>query len=80
MPAINRAQILLAHVLVHEIAHILEGVNTHSESGIMKALWSDEDLFEMMKKPLTFTASDIRIIRFGLEVRSRTGGTPSASK
>jgi len=80
MPATNRAQILLAHVLVHEITHILEGVNTHSESGIMKAHWSDEDLFEMMKKPLSFTASDIRIIHFGLGVRSRTGGTPAASK
>jgi hypothetical protein len=28
---------LLAHVLVHEITHILEGINRHSATGIMKA-------------------------------------------
>ena len=28
---------LLAHVLVHEITHILQGIARHSESGVMKA-------------------------------------------
>lgn len=65
-----KAQVLLAHVLVHEITHILQAINRHSESGVMKAQWSDEDLFQMMRKPLGFTESDILIIRRGLEVRS----------
>jgi hypothetical protein len=30
---------IMAHVLVHEITHILQGVSRHSESGIMKARW-----------------------------------------
>jgi len=35
---------LLAHVLVHEIADILEGVDQDSEEGVMKAHWTADDL------------------------------------
>jgi hypothetical protein len=28
---------VLAHVLVHEITHILQGIDRHSESGVMKS-------------------------------------------
>src|SRR5262249_27415941 len=33
---------LLAYVLAHEITHILQGVARHSETGIMKANWTDQ--------------------------------------
>jgi hypothetical protein len=33
--------------------------------------WSNEDIFQMMKKPLSFTDYDVITIRHGLEVRSR---------
>jgi hypothetical protein len=73
---VGRAQILLAHVLVHEIAHILQGVSRHSDTGIMKARWSDGDIFQMMKKPLSFTPYDVIVIRRGMEIRPRsTRGT-----
>jgi hypothetical protein len=65
----GRAPILLAHVLVHEITHILEGVSRHSESGVMKAVWDEEDMFQMIKKPLSFTAVDVQLIRHGLMTR-----------
>jgi hypothetical protein len=67
----GRAHILLAHVLVHEITHILQGVARHSETGVMKASWNDEDIFRMMTKPLSFTEEDVGLIRDGLDVRSR---------
>src|SRR5262249_8506855 len=35
--------VLLAHVLVHEIVHILQGTDGHSNSGLMKALWDTHD-------------------------------------
>ena len=35
---------LLAHVLVHEITHVLEGVDRHTGQGVMKARWTEDDL------------------------------------
>jgi hypothetical protein len=29
--------------LVHEISHVLQGTNRHSETGVMKARWNQED-------------------------------------
>ena len=43
--------ILLAHVLVHEITHILEGISRHSISGIMKARWDNTDLGTWLGSP-----------------------------
>lgn len=67
----DRAPILLAHVLVHEIAHILQGVSRHSETGLMKAGWNGDDLFTMTKKPLEFTDEDVALIRLGFEPRNQ---------
>ena len=60
---------LLAHVLVHEITHILQGVSRHSASGLMKAHWDGRDYTEMGRKPLEFTDEDIRLIRQALDAR-----------
>lgn len=66
----NRMHILLAHVLAHEIGHILQGVNRHSESGIMKAKWDENDYRRMTYKPLAFAAEDVRLFSFGLQARA----------
>jgi hypothetical protein len=60
--------LILAHVLVHEITHVLEGVERHSPEGIMKARWSDDDLVAMRSKPLPFSEEDINLIYAGLQV------------
>jgi hypothetical protein len=65
-----RAPTLLAHVLVHEITHILQGISRHSETGVMKTGWSSDDLYQMGKKPLEFTAEDVRLIHAGIASRS----------
>ncbi len=66
--------LILAHVLVHEITHILQCVNRHSETGIMKARWTSEDFCEMRWKPLEFTPEDLALIRLGMQaLRSRRG-------
>ena len=57
---------LLAHVLVHEITHMLEGVVRHSDSGVMKAHWDGKDYTAMDSKPLPFAAEDIQIIHAGI--------------
>ena len=62
--------ILLAHVLVHEITHILEGVARHSKSGIMKAHWGDQDLFQMRLNSLAFAPEDINLIYQGIAAKA----------
>jgi hypothetical protein len=66
---------LLAHVLAHEIGHVLGGTNAHSESGVMKARWTLDDYEKMMKVPLSFTATDRELI-----VRRATAATPSGER
>ena len=62
-------QCVLAHVLVHEITHVLEGICRHSATGIMKARWDRRDYFEMSRKPLPFAEEDVALIYAGLRVR-----------
>ncbi len=56
---------LLAHVMVHEITHILQGTNYHSREGIMKAHWTDKDLIRLRSEPLSFNRQDIDMILHG---------------
>lgn len=71
------ARSVLAHVIVHEITHILQGVILHSKSGIMKADWNERDYQEMIRGPLQFTEEDIARIQHGVTgwaVRRTRGG------
>jgi hypothetical protein len=64
---------VLAHVLVHEITHILQVTCRHSDTGVMKAHWNHEDYMEMRMKPLSFTEEDVLLIRAGLAERATSG-------
>jgi hypothetical protein len=63
-------QHVLAYVLVHEITHILQGIARHSETGIMKAHWTDDEFQSMRFDALAFTAEDIRLVQEGLRTRT----------
>jgi hypothetical protein len=63
---------LLAHVMVHEITHILQGVVQHSSEGIMKARWTPQDRSSLARKPLHFTEFDVVLIHNGLDARGAT--------
>ena len=63
------APTLLAHVLVHEITHVLQGIDRHSETGVMKAHWSSTDYAQMGAKPLPFSEDDVELIQKGLASR-----------
>ena len=66
---------LLAHVLAHEITHMLQGVVRHSEEGLMKATWTPGDRSQMLHNwTLPFTREDIRLIHIGID--SRRHGEP----
>ena len=64
----GRAALVLAHVLVHEITHALEGVSRHAETGIMKAHWTLAD-YKQMAKMLDFTPVDVNMIHYRLAHR-----------
>ena len=61
---------VLGHVLAHEVAHVLQVVAQHADSGIMKAQFTMRDFHEMELGELRFTDLDIRLIRAGLASRS----------
>jgi hypothetical protein len=72
---------LLAHVLAHEIGHILMRTDAHSSQGLMKAHWTSSDFARMFYRPLPFLPVDEDAIRRGLaelDVRVRVGGTGAA--
>lgn len=58
---------VLGYVLAHEIAHVIEGVARHSETGIMRARWTENEFSQMGIGVLTFTAVDVELIRRRLE-------------
>ena len=76
----NAGPSVLAHVLVHEITHVLEGISRHSVTGIMKAQWDDNDYFEMRRKPLRFAQEDVDLIYDGLKVRQARMATAVAAR
>jgi hypothetical protein len=63
---------LLAHVLAHEIGHLLMKTNGHSPSGLMKARWSADDCTRMAHRPFTFLPADAVMIREGLGLNPTT--------
>jgi hypothetical protein len=60
---------LLAYVLAHEIGHVLQACDRHSETGIMKARWVVEDYGLMRKFQLGFTPQDVELMHSGLALR-----------
>src|SRR5208283_4172134 len=71
---------ILAHVLAHEIAHVLQGTSRHSETGVMKAQWNGHDYDAMEQHPLEFTPFDVNLIQNGLSARiARASGPESLS-
>jgi hypothetical protein len=69
--------VVLAHVLVHEITHLLQGVSRHSDQGVMKAQWEQRDFMLMRWEPLLFTDEDIHLIRQGLTQRGARAARPA---
>ena len=66
----ERRAAILAHVLVHEIGHLLMRTNAHSPDGVMKAHWSSADQTRMAYRPLPFLPDDVDMIRSGLALSS----------
>ena len=62
------AAALLGHVLAHEMAHILQGTEHHSESGVLKDCWSQREIRAMVWRHLSFTDYDRLAILSGIGI------------
>jgi hypothetical protein len=64
---------VLGHVIAHEIGHLLLPRGTHSETGLMRADWSRDDLEHVVHGTLLFTPWEAALIRKRLaQATSRT--------
>ena len=54
---------MLAHVIAHEIGHLLLPKGWHSDRGIMRGKWDRAHVNDAVRGGLTFTTDEIRIIR-----------------
>jgi len=62
--------VIFGHILAHEIGHVLERINRHSETGVMRAHWTEDDFTQMAAGRLGFTAEDATFIRNSLTIRN----------
>jgi hypothetical protein len=67
---------VLAHVLVHEITHVLQGVDRHSRTGVMKGAWGQDDFSAMRKGPIPFAPTDVELIYDGIARMKRQPWCP----
>jgi len=63
------APYLLGHVLSHEIVHLLQRVDQHSSSGLMKPRWDAGDFAQMQRRDLLLMPEDSLLVRKGLSTR-----------
>lgn len=61
---------VLGHAIAHEVGHLLLGPNAHSSSGVMRGVWSPEDLKLMNWSFLFFTARQSSQLRASLVRRT----------
>jgi hypothetical protein len=60
----------LAHVIAHEIGHLLLGRGSHSASGLMSTSWTEGEQALLARGQLHFTAEDRVKIRDGMSARA----------
>jgi hypothetical protein len=70
---------VLGYAIAHEIGHLLLPSPAHASTGIMRAEWNGDDLRHMAGGALTFTPTQVELIRAKLvscsNVVSSLGGT-----
>jgi hypothetical protein len=69
--------ILLGYAIAHELGHLLMATARHGVSGLMRPVWSHEELQGMRSEDWVFDAADAAAIRDRLA--SRRGRPRSAS-
>jgi hypothetical protein len=55
--------LILGHVIAHEMGHALLNTDKHTDTGIMRAIWDMDDLFEGARGRLVFTPNQTEVMR-----------------
>ena len=63
---------LLGRSLAHEVGHLLLGQTRHSRSGLMRAVWSQDELRGIRPANWGFSRAEAAQMRQGLATRSRS--------
>jgi len=66
--------VILGSVIAHEIGHLLLGLNSHSESGIMQKQWERHQIRQALTGNLLFTIEQGRSMQ--AEIRKRARNPP----
>jgi len=69
-----RESALLGYVVAHEVAHVLQALNRHSPSGVMKARWTEADRAAIFAGRLAFAPDDVLLMRRWLGSRCSARG------
>lgn len=60
---------LLGVVITHEVAHLLLGAGSHSDTGIMRAKWYAKELKRIAQHTITFTPAQGEKMRTNVQTR-----------
>jgi hypothetical protein len=63
--------VLMGEIMAHELGHLLLGPGSHSATGVMSAVWRDEELLDASHGVLLFTQTQSEKIRVKLALRNR---------
>jgi hypothetical protein len=63
---------LLGRAIAHEIGHLLLGRSRHSRDGLMRAIWSQDEIRGIRPANWQFSAAEAAEMRHGLAARARS--------
>ena len=63
--------LLLARAIAHEVGHLILRTNGHGQAGLMRAIWTDQELVRNSHADWTFAPADRRQLRAALQRTSR---------
>lgn len=63
---------LLGRAIAHEIGHLLLGHSRHSRDGLMRAIWSQDEIRGIRATGWQFSDAEAAQMRHGLAARARS--------
>ena len=64
-----RQEVMLGHIVAHELGHLLLGVGSHAGSGIMHAPWLPKELESIAQGSMWFSSDESRKIQVNIRAR-----------
>ena len=66
--------LLLGRAIAHEVGHLILRTNAHADEGLMRAVWTEQELARNLHDDWVFAPTDRRQIRAALQRASTTAG------